>query len=110
MPSVPPSISESSGIPKRKKLFPPRQFQLRPAVHRTTIYCRRGLALARLRWAYAAPGCHARLAMASGPKNRQGEAWIISLLEHDLFGKPASTFPDHARIPPVDSMTPQKPT
>src|SRR5437660_1824293 len=27
-----------------------------------------------------------------------------------FFGKPASTFPDHARIPPVDSMTPQKPT
>src|SRR5439155_24579462 len=49
VPPVPPSISESSGIPKRKKLFPPREFQLRPAVHRATIYCRRGLALARLR-------------------------------------------------------------
>jgi len=36
---VPPSISESSGIPKRKKLFAARSFELRPAVHRVTIYC-----------------------------------------------------------------------
>jgi len=72
-PPMPPSISESSGIPKRKKLFAPRRFQLRPAVHRATIYCARGLALGRLRSGYAAPGCHARLAMASGRKNRQGE-------------------------------------
>ena len=36
---MPPSISESSGIPKRKKLFGMGLFALRPAVHRATIYC-----------------------------------------------------------------------
>ena len=45
---VPPSISESSGIPKRKKLFAARSFELRPAVHRVTIYCGEGVALGRL--------------------------------------------------------------
>jgi hypothetical protein len=43
-----PSISESSGIPKRKKLFSARRFWLRPAVHRTSIYCARGVAKGRL--------------------------------------------------------------
>jgi hypothetical protein len=38
-PSVEPSISESSGIRKRKKLFSGARFRLRPAVHRATIYC-----------------------------------------------------------------------
>jgi hypothetical protein len=84
---VPPSISESSGIPKRKKLFPPRRFRLRPAVHRATIYCCRGLALKRLRRGYEGPGCHAGLAMVSGDQNRQNEA-----SSHRF-----------------DSMTPQKP-
>jgi hypothetical protein len=48
VPSVEPSISESSGIPKRKKLFRTHQFRLRPAVHRATIYCRKGVAPMRL--------------------------------------------------------------
>ena len=48
-PLPPPSISESSGIPKRKKLFGAFRFELRPAVHRATIYCRGGVASARLR-------------------------------------------------------------
>jgi hypothetical protein len=39
VPSMLPSISESSGIPKRKKLFGAREFELRPTVHRATIYC-----------------------------------------------------------------------
>ena len=47
-PSVRPSISESSEIPKRKKLFRTPRFRLRPAVHRATIYCVRGVALKRL--------------------------------------------------------------
>jgi hypothetical protein len=28
---------------------------------------------------------------------------LISLLEHDLFGKPVSTFPDHALNPPNET-------
>ena len=51
VPPVEPSISESSGIPKRKKLFRAHQFRLRPAVHRATIYCLAGVALTRLTWA-----------------------------------------------------------
>ena len=47
-PSVRPSISESSEIPKRKKLFRTPLFRLRPAVHRATIYCCEGVALMRL--------------------------------------------------------------
>ncbi len=45
---VPPSISESSGIPKRKKMFRALRFRLHTAVHRATIYCARGVAPSRL--------------------------------------------------------------
>jgi len=45
---MPPSISESSGIPKRKKLFAAREFGLRPRCSQATIYCSEGLASARL--------------------------------------------------------------
>ena len=38
-PRLGPSISESSGIPKRKKSFPEARSGLHPAVHRATIYC-----------------------------------------------------------------------
>jgi hypothetical protein len=38
-PSVRPSISESSGIPKQKKSFSAGLARLRPAVHRASIYC-----------------------------------------------------------------------
>src|SRR4051812_23716034 len=50
-PSVPPSIGESSQIRQAKKLFARGHFSLRPAVHSRTIYCRRGLASARLKGA-----------------------------------------------------------
>ncbi len=43
-PLLPASISESSGIPKRKKLFRSLRFRLHPAVHRATIYCGEGVA------------------------------------------------------------------
>src|ERR1700676_4172411 len=85
--SVPPSISESSGIPKRKKFFPRHGFELRPVVHRATIYCAFGVAVERLRVRLASPGCHARLPMASGRQNRQAQG------QSHRF----------------DSMTPQKP-
>jgi hypothetical protein len=49
---MPPSISESSEIPKGKKLLPACGNRLRPAVHRATIYCARGVALRRLTWGY----------------------------------------------------------
>ena len=49
-PLLSPSISESSGIPKRKKSTSSLPAQLRPAVHRQTIYCGQGLALERLKF------------------------------------------------------------
>ena len=47
-PWVPPSIGESSQIRQAKKLLAARRFELRPAVHRATIYSSSGVASARL--------------------------------------------------------------
>ena len=57
-----PSISESSGIPKRKKSLRTRPVRLRPAVHRGTIYCGRGVAPGRLTRSYG----HVRAGMSGG--------------------------------------------
>src|ERR1022692_1357624 len=43
-----PSISESSEIPKQKKCRGVCKIDLHPTVHRATIYCGQGVALARL--------------------------------------------------------------
>src|SRR2546423_367819 len=50
-PWMPPSIGESSQIRQAKKFVGAGHFLLRPAVHSRTIYCRRGLASARLKGA-----------------------------------------------------------
>jgi hypothetical protein len=51
-PVILPTIGESSGIPKGKKLSPPCGAHLAPAVHRAGIFSRIGIALPRLRWGY----------------------------------------------------------
>ena len=73
-PLMAPSISESSGIPKRKKLYRARR-RLRPAVHRATIYCRpRGCIERDSGEATGCPGWHARRPIAASSDNRQGAA------------------------------------
>ena len=57
---MPPSISESSGIPKRKKLYGAREFRLRPAVHRQLFIARKGLPRRDSRDAAGSPDRHAR--------------------------------------------------
>ena len=51
-PVMPPSISESSGIPKEKKLCGQPPSMLPPAVHRADFYSSHRLALARLTGGY----------------------------------------------------------
>ena len=72
-PSVKPSISESSGNPKRKKLFRRPGFRLRPLFTGQLFIVPTGLPSRDSREATGGwPGWHARSSMASGRDNPQG--------------------------------------
>jgi hypothetical protein len=95
------SISESSGIPKRKNSAFPGHFHRCPAVHRGRFIMGFALASDRLRSDQACCPVDGLLPWEAA----RWKANLVSLFEHDLRanayhvcreGKPVSTFPDHA--------------
>ena len=74
-PVIDASISESSGIPKRKKLSFGLSTSLGPAVHRRCIFCIRRIAFERLRQGYGDSwGSHARAPVVVAEKRGHGAA------------------------------------